>query len=100
MNATSRTGSEGPDEPLDLLSLQEEGSLASVRHIVEEIRSKGDQLRVDAVAGALGSLGALAIPGLGGISDAVFDLNGTRFQIRPTPAPRDAVEICFLRKTP
>lgn len=100
MNATSKTGSEGSDEPLDLLSLQEESSLTSVRHIVEEMRSKGDQPRVDAVSGALRSLGALAIPGLGGVGDAVFDLNGTRLQVRFTPESRDAVEIRFLCKTP
>jgi hypothetical protein len=100
LNATSSTGSEGSNEQLDLLSLQEEGSLASVRHIVEEMRSKGDQLQVDAVCDALKSLGALAIPGLVGIGGTVFDLNGTRFQIRPTLGPRGAVEICFLCKSP
>jgi hypothetical protein len=81
---------------MDVLTVEEESVLSSIRGFVACMRGRSVPAHVEYMEGAIVSAGGSVSSVAGASGLRIFCLCGARFSIRPAPDAVDKVEVSFI----
>ncbi len=84
----------------EVLSVNEEDALATLREIIRRVRSCGLEPGVEALGDEVVRLGGLRDTGAGDSSAPVLRLGGVRFSLRRARGGSVGIEVVFLTADP
>jgi hypothetical protein len=84
------------DEPIDVLTLDEESALKSIREIVGVIRANGLAVLVEDIEGAFVSIGGTVSTEKDEAGSKIYGLRGARFSLSADTGSGGAIQLSFL----
>jgi hypothetical protein len=84
------------DEPVDVLTIDEEGVLSSIREIVSGIRAGSRAIGLEDVEGAVISIGGSVSTEPDRGAYKIYELRGARFSLSADSGSGGAIQLSFI----